>query len=90
MPMAVETHRSRVLCSPWTIASVPEEVPGVRLSVDLSHWTCVAESIDLRAKVIDALAGTACHIDAQVGHAQDPQVPDPRVESAAPQVARFG
>lgn len=77
-PVSFETHRSRCLGMPWTIAPLLEAVPGLRLTADLSHWCVVAERLmtpDLEP--VQAMADRVDHIHARVGHAQGPQVSHP-------------
>lgn len=78
LPVSFETHRSRCLGMPWTIAPLLEAVPGLRLTADLSHWCVVAERLmtpDLEP--VQAMADRVDHIHARVGHAQGPQVSHP-------------
>jgi hypothetical protein len=73
-----ETHRGRILHSPWVTQRMLAEVPGLELVVDLSHWVVVAERlIDEFGDVIAACGSNAIHVDARVGHEQGPQVSDP-------------
>ncbi|MEM7141935.1 MAG: TIM barrel protein [Actinomycetota bacterium] len=73
-----ETHRSRPLYNPWRTARMVEEVDGLRLTADYSHWVCVSERLPLdAAEVFERCAPAVGHIHARVGHAQGPQVPDP-------------
>ena len=79
VPIAHETHRGRLLHTPWQARRLIEAHPDLRLAVDLSHWVVVAERlIDDQLDVIDMAAGRTIHVDARVGHEQAPQVPDPR------------
>nr|WP_286192824.1 MULTISPECIES: sugar phosphate isomerase/epimerase [unclassified Synechococcus] len=78
LPVSFETHRSRCLGMPWTIAPLLEAVPGLRLTADLSHWCVVAERLmtpDLEP--VRLMAERVDHIHARVGHAQGPQVSHP-------------
>ena len=92
LPVSFETHRSRCLGMPWTIAPLLEAVPGLRLTADLSHWCVVAERLmtpDLEP--VQAMADRVDHIHARVGHAQGPQVSNPfapeHAEALAAQLA---
>ena len=74
-----ETHRSRILYNPWRTARMVEQVDGLRLTADYSHWVCVAERVPFDASEVFATCASAVrHIHARVGHAQGPQVGDPR------------
>lgn len=76
-----ETHRSRPLYNPWRTARMIDEVEGLRLTADYSHWVCVAERLPFdSADVFAHCAPAVRHIHARVGHAQAPQVADPRDE----------
>jgi sugar phosphate isomerase/epimerase len=80
-PIAHETHRCRVLYSPWVVADVLAEFPNLKLVADLSHYVCVAEALfdcPQLDKVIKLLAPHVIHIHARVGFEEGPQVPDPR------------
>lgn len=79
VPIYHETHRSRMLYS--APASLPylKENPDLRITLDISHWCNVSESLleDQQGTVNLALSRTD-HIHSRVGHAQGPQVGDPR------------
>ena len=79
VPAVHETHRSRILFNPWVTERVLAEVPGLRIAADLSHWTCVGETMRLPDRILTAVAAATHHVDARVGWEQGPQVPDPRV-----------
>jgi sugar phosphate isomerase/epimerase len=88
VPVAHETHRGRAFFSPWTTRDVLEAVPGLELTVDFSHWVCVAERcLDDQLDIITLAAAHARHIHARVGYAEGPQVPDPRAPEYANDVA---
>ena len=78
VPALHETHRSRILFNPWVTERILAEVPGIRIAADLSHWTCVGETMRLPDRIITAVAAATDHVDARVGWEQGPQVPDPR------------
>jgi hypothetical protein len=44
-PVSHETHRGRILYSPWTALGVIKEVPDLTFTLDLSHWIVVAERL---------------------------------------------
>ena len=79
IPVAHETHRSRLLHSPWQTAEILNAFPDLNTALDLSHWVVMAERlIDDQLATIELAASRAIHVDARVGHEQGPQVPDPR------------
>ena len=78
--VAHETHRGKFSFAAHVTRDYLERLPGLRLTLDISHWCAVAETYlaDQQAAVELALARTD-HLHARVGHPQGPQVPDPRV-----------
>jgi len=87
-----ETHRGRVLYSPWVARALLPNFPHLRLTADLSHFLCVAESSvndgELNA-AISELAPHVHHIHARYGHEQSPQIIDPRAPEWEQHVTGF-
>jgi sugar phosphate isomerase/epimerase len=83
-----EIHRGRPTFSAPSTLALLDALPDLRLTADFSHWCCVHESLleDLAAAVETASARVD-HVHARVGHAESPQVPDPRVPQWAPELA---
>jgi len=79
VPVYHETHRSRILYSAPVARQFMEMIPELRITLDISHWCTVHESLlaDQPEAVALALSRTG-HIHARVGHAEGPQVNDPR------------
>ncbi|MET6998014.1 sugar phosphate isomerase/epimerase family protein [Chitinophaga defluvii] len=79
IPVYHETHRSRILFAAHVAREYLEKIPGLQLTLDISHWCNVHESLlqDQEATVKLALARTG-HIHARIGHPEGPQVNDPR------------
>lgn len=79
VPIYHETHRGRMLFAAHVTKQFLEEAPDLRLTLDISHWCNVHESLlgDQAETVQIALARTD-HIHTRVGHAEGPQVNDPR------------
>jgi len=75
-----ETHRSRMLFAAHIARQFIENIPDLRLTLDISHWCNVHESLlqDQEETVQLALKKTR-HIHSRIGHAESPQVTDPRV-----------
>jgi hypothetical protein len=84
-----ETHRGRVLFNPWVTLRVLDVLPDLPLGADLSHWTCVGESMRLPDRVIDRVAANVRHVDCRVGWEEGPQVHDPRAPMWASHLERF-
>lgn len=74
-----ETHRGRMLYSAPITRNFLEENPRMRLTLDISHWCNVHESLLTDQKeTIDLALKHVDHIHARIGHAEGPQVNDPR------------
>jgi hypothetical protein len=74
-----ETHRGRALFSAPAAMQFLAARPDLKLVADFSHWCCVHESLlaDQSERVERAIVN-AHAIHARVGHAEGPQIPDPR------------
>jgi sugar phosphate isomerase/epimerase len=74
-----ETHRGRMLFAAHITHNFIEKNPALRLTLDISHWCNVHESLleDQTASVQAALARVD-HIHSRIGHQEGPQVNDPR------------
>ena len=79
VPLYHETHRGRILYSAPISRQFIEKNSSLRLTLDISHWCNVHESLlgDQSESVKLALSRTD-HIHTRVGHAEGPQVNDPR------------
>jgi hypothetical protein len=74
-----ETHRSRALFSTPATMRFLATRPRLRLTADFSHWCCVHESLlEDQEACVSVAVNRSYHIHARVGHAEGPQVPDPR------------
>lgn len=79
IPIYHETHRGRALYSAPVTKNFMDKMPGLRITLDISHWCAVHESLlgDQDATVKEVLNRTD-HIHARIGHPEGPQVSDPR------------
>ncbi len=79
VPVYHETHRGRILFAAHITKQYLEKFKDLQLTLDISHWCNVHESLlgDQQATVAAALKKTG-HVHARVGHAEGPQVNDPR------------
>lgn len=85
VPVYHETHRARCLHTPWRTAELIAARPATRLVFDMSHWCNVCESLcEDQAETIERILPAVRHIHARVGHAQGPQVSDPRAPEWQP------
>jgi sugar phosphate isomerase/epimerase len=74
-----ETHRGKFSFASHITLQFLKNLPGLRLSLDISHWCTVAESwLDDQPEAISMAISRADHIHARVGFPEGPQVPDPR------------
>lgn len=79
VPIVHEIHRGRATYCVGATLALLEAMPELRLTADFSHWCCVHESLLEDQAAAVARAGEHCdHIHARVGHAEGPQVSDPR------------
>lgn len=74
-----ETHRGKFSFCAAATKPFLDRLGDLRLSADFSHWCNVSESLleDQEAAVSAAIDRTD-HIHARIGHAEGPQVNDPR------------
>jgi sugar phosphate isomerase/epimerase len=79
IPIYHETHRGRMLFAAHITRNFIEKNPGLRLTLDISHWCNVHESLlaDQQETVQLALSRVG-HIHSRIGHEEGPQVNDPR------------
>lgn len=79
VPVYHETHRSRILYTAPIARQYMEKIPDLRLTLDISHWCNVHESLlDDQQDTVALAISRAGHIHARVGHPEGPQVNDPR------------
>jgi sugar phosphate isomerase/epimerase len=72
-----ETHRSKLTFAAHVTAGFLERIPGMRLTLDVSHWFCVHERyLADQKETLDLAIHRTDHIHARVGHIQGSQVPD--------------
>lgn len=79
IPVYHETHRGRIMYSAPLSKQYLEKNPTLQLTCDLSHWCCVHESLlEDQPEALNLAIARGGHIHARVGHAEGPQVNDPR------------
>jgi sugar phosphate isomerase/epimerase len=79
VPVYHETHRGRALFAAHITKEFIQKIPSLRLTLDVSHWCNVHESLlEDQAETMELALGRAEHIHARIGHAEGPQVNDPR------------
>ncbi len=79
VPVAHETHRSRITYTPWDTAGLIDTFPDMHVCCDFSHWVLVCERLlTEEEEFIRKTINAAIHLHARVGYEQGPQAPDPR------------
>jgi len=79
VPIYHETHRGRILFAANITRPFLEKVPGLRLTLDISHWCNVHESfLEGQEETVSMALKRTDHIHARIGHPEGPQVSDPR------------
>lgn len=73
-----ETHRGKALFAAHISKQYLEALPDLRLTLDISHWCNVHESLlHDQTEAVDIAISRTHHIHSRVGHAEGPQVNDP-------------
>lgn len=79
VPIYHETHRSRILFAAHVARRYMEKHEALQLTLDISHWCNVHESLlGDQADTVRLALQRAAHIHARIGHPEGPQVNDPR------------
>ena len=79
LPVAHEVHRGRATFSTTATAALLQRMPDLKLAADFSHWCCVHESLlEDQEQLLERPIARSFHLHARVGHAEGPQVNDPR------------
>lgn len=79
VPIMHETHRGRFAFAAHITQTYLERLPNLRLTLDISHWCTVHESmLHDQPKAVSLALQRTDHIHARIGHPQGPQVNDPR------------
>lgn len=74
-----ETHRGKALFAAHITKQYLEKFPDLRLTLDISHWCNVHESLLAdQTTAVDLALSRTVHIHSRIGHAEGPQVNDPR------------
>ncbi len=85
-----ETHRGRALFAAHVTKGYLDELPGLWLNGDFSHWFCVHESdLSDQREAVAAAVRRARSLHARVGFEQGPQLPDPFAENCLETLAKF-
>ncbi|SFH39988.1 hypothetical protein [Pedobacter insulae] len=75
-----ETHRNKFSFASHITQQYLTKLPDLKLTLDISHWVCVAESfLENQQEAVQLALNRAEHLHARVGYPCGPQVPDPRL-----------
>jgi sugar phosphate isomerase/epimerase len=79
IPIYHETHRGRMMFAAPITNQFIKKYPDLKLTLDISHWCNVHESmLDDQPENISAALQRTHHIHARIGYQEGPQVADPR------------
>lgn len=74
-----ETHRGKCLFAAHVTKEFLKQIPDISLTLDISHWCNVHESLLVDQKdAVDLALSRTNHIHSRVGHQEGPQINDPR------------
>ena len=80
IPVCHETHRNKFAFAAHITSEYLYRMPDLTITLDVSHWVCVAESwLDDQSMALDLAIARTEHIHARVGYPEGPQVTDPRL-----------
>ena len=83
-----ETHRGRILFTPWDTAFYLQQFDKLHITADYSHWVNVCERLPIDEKsAVEFANQRAVHIHGRVGYEEGPQVPDPSAPEYTAQLA---
>ena len=79
IPIYHETHRARMLFAAHQTKRFLDKIPALRLTLDISHWCNVhASLLQDQPEAVQAALQRTDHVHSRIGHAESPQVTDPR------------
>lgn len=78
IPIYHETHRGRMLYSAPVTKKFIQDFEELELTLDISHWCCVHESLlSDQEETVNLALKRIGHIHSRVGFPESPQIPDP-------------
>lgn len=88
IPVAHETHRGRILFTPWDTLYYLRRFEQLKIVADYSHWVNICERLpDDQVEALALANRRTAHIHVRIGYEEGPQVPDPAAPEYAPQRA---
>jgi len=86
--VAHETHRNKALFAAHISKDLLINSPDARITADFSHWCNVSESLlEQQEEALETAISRTVHIHSRVGHAESPQVSDPRAAEWSAELA---
>lgn len=80
IPVFHETHRNKFSFASHITNDYLVKISSLQLTLDISHWVCVAESfLEDQTEAVDLAIARTEHLHCRVGYTEGPQVPDPRL-----------
>ncbi|KAL3147221.1 hypothetical protein ABBQ32_002717 [Trebouxia sp. C0010 RCD-2024] len=77
--VSFETHRGRCLYSPWPTSLYLQQCPNLNLTLDMSHWVLVTESLldskEDKKWLQNEVIPRVRHVHARIGSPQQSQLP---------------
>ncbi|MHA4809447.1 sugar phosphate isomerase/epimerase family protein [Flavitalea flava] len=79
LPIYHETHRGKFSFSSHITHSYLKIIPSLKITLDISHWIAVAETLLYdQQEAVDLAISRTEHIHSRVGFTEGPQINDPR------------
>jgi sugar phosphate isomerase/epimerase len=80
IPVYHETHRNKFSFAAHITKAYLQKISSLQITLDISHWVCVAESfLEDQIDSVELAIKRTGHLHARVGYTEGPQVPDPRI-----------
>ena len=74
-PVSHETHRNKMAFAAHVTKQFLQQLPAIRLTLDMSHWCAVHESfLDDQHEALELACRHADHIHARIGYPEGPQI----------------
>lgn len=79
IPIYHETHRGKMLYNAPLTKQFLEAFPDLRVTLDISHWCVVHESLlHNQTEAVNLALERSSHVHSRVGQPESPQISDPR------------
>lgn len=79
VPIIHETHRGKFSFAAHITKNFLEQIPYLRITLDISHWCNTAETfLHDQAEAVELAVSRTDHIHSRVGFTEGPQITDPR------------